>query len=202
MCLVAGTPALADTAVASRVVASPGGMARATIAPGDGDASVLVEHREGEGWRQAWRGRLQAGAAGQVLLDDGGHLLAFDDATREGEHAIVLYAASGQLLRAVDLGEFLPQDYLRALPRDAGILHWRGATAPTAAQAVAVFDVAAPGGGALRFSIGFDDGLVRTAQIREYLAAADQARALAAKQRDVAEPVAAAAVAGGPLGSR
>jgi len=113
---------------------------------------------------------------GQVFADSG-RMVAFHEESAAGEHAIQLFDAQGKLVRDLALGDFLPKDYIAALPHDASGLHWRGATKATGE--VVEFDVASPGAGALHFSIDLRDGLVRTAQIREYLAAADQARASA-----------------------
>lgn len=118
-----------------------------------------------------------------VLKSAYGQSLAFDDATTGGEHAIRVYDAQGKLVRELDLADFLPRDYVQALPHDAAGLHWRREVHLVDAQQ-AEFSVtlpgAAEGGDALHFSIDLQDGTVRTEQIREYLAAADQARSLAA----------------------
>jgi len=116
----------------------------------------------------------------QVLVSTDGHKLVFDEASLSGEHAIALYDANGKLVRDLALGDFLPADYVRVLARD-GQLHWRG-DAAVAAQDSADFSVSVPGAnaGPLHFSIDLRDGLVRTSEIREYLAAADVARSLAA----------------------
>jgi hypothetical protein len=112
-----------------------------------------------------------------------GQSLAFDDASTAGEHAIRVYDAQGKLVRDLDLADFLPGEYVRALPHDAAGLHWRREVHLVDAQQ-AEFSVPVPGAAqgaqALSFSIDLQDGTVRTSQIREYLAAADQARRLAA----------------------
>jgi hypothetical protein len=119
-------------------------------------------------------------APAQVLVSADGHKLVFDEASISGEHAIALYDANGKLVRELALGDFLPADYVHVLARD-GQLHWR-ADAAVAAQDSADFSVPVPGAdaGSLHFSIDLRDGLVRTSEIREYLAAADAARSLAA----------------------
>jgi hypothetical protein len=162
---------------AAQLLSSPKGQARASFDAG----AVTVERRVGQGWQLAWRGALpRAVVAGGAMLGDDGALLVFDQVSPQGEHAIALRDAQGRLVRELDLGEFLPAAYIHALPRGADGLHWRSAA--EMAGGLAEFSVPAPGegGGALRFSIDLRDGSVRTAQIREYLAAADAARALEA----------------------
>ena len=118
-----------------------------------------------------------------------GRLVAFDDGTTGGEHAIRVYDAQGKLVRELALADFLPADYVRALPRSESGLQWRRDAKLAPSQASVDFSVAVPGEGeALSFSIDLRDGVVRTSQIREYLAAADQARTIAAN------PLATAAV--------
>jgi len=182
MCL-AGAPALAGTpAVPAQVLASPGGGARATLVPQAQGAIVTVERRDGAAWRSAWQGELRNAQVADLRLDDDGRLLAFDEGSAEGEHAIALYDAEGRLVRELALTDFLPRAYVHALAQDASGLHWRNEAA-IAAQDSVEFSVPVPAAGAgtpaLQFSIDLHDGLVRTAQIREYLAAADAARTLA-----------------------
>jgi hypothetical protein len=118
---------------------------------------------------------------GQVFAE-GGRMVAFNEESVLGKHAIQLFDAQGKLVRDLSLADFLSKDYIAALPSDAAGLHWRRDT-KLVGDAVE-FDVVVPGaeGASLHFSIDVNDGLVRTAQIREYLAAADQARSLAAAQ--------------------
>lgn len=122
--------------------------------------------------------------AGTILADDGKRL-EFDDAFG-GQHAIRLRDAQGRLVRDLDLGVFLPAAYVSALPRGEARLHWLRQFKSVAGEDRVEFTVPTPGsaagvtGPALHFSIDLRDGSVRTAQIREYLAALDEARALEA----------------------
>ena len=114
----------------------------------------------------------------ELRAADGG-LVSFDDGTTGGEHAIRLYDAQGTLVRELALVDFLPADYVRALPRDDSGLQWRRDAKLAPSQAAVDFSVAVPGADeALDFSIDLRDGVVRTSQIREYIAAAEQARTL------------------------
>jgi len=126
----------------------------------------------------ALAGTAAAPEPAQVLAAADGHRLVFDEGSMAGEHAIALYDAEGKLVRELALGDFLPADYVHALSR-GGKMQWRS-DAAVAAQDAAEFSVLVPGGApALQFSIDLRDGVVRTSQIREYLAAADAARTLA-----------------------
>jgi hypothetical protein len=121
-------------------------------------------------------------AAGNAILSGADRRLILDGSSAEGVHALRLEDAQGKVVREVDLGAFLPASYVHALPRDGASLRWwRTAKLDAAAQQV-WFRVPVPAAGAngpeLEFSIDLRDGSVRTAQIREYLAAVDAARAL------------------------
>jgi hypothetical protein len=121
-------------------------------------------------------------AAGHAILAGADRRLILDGSSAEGAHALRLEDAQGKVVREVDLGAFLPASYVHALPREGAALRWwRTAKLDAAAQQV-WFRVPVPAAGAngpeLEFSIDLRDGSVRTAQIREYLAAVDAARAL------------------------
>ena len=121
-------------------------------------------------------------AAGQVLVADDGRRVSFDDSAIDGGHAIRVFDAQGKLVRELDLADFLPKDYVGALVHDDGGLQWRRDASLSAGMDAAEFSVAVPGAAAdsLHFSIDLRDGVVRTSEIREYLAAADAVRAKAA----------------------
>jgi len=125
-------------------------------------------------------------AAGDATLVDGGRQVSLARADEDGRHALRLQDAQGRIVRELDLAGFLPAAYVQALPRDdRGLQWWREAKLDRANHRVD-FSVPVPGsaagasGPALQFSIDLRDGAVRTTQIREYLVAADQARALVA----------------------
>jgi len=118
-----------------------------------------------------------APVARQVLVADGGQRVALDAETADGAHAIRVFDAQGKLVRDVALGDFLPKDFVAVLPHEGQGLHWLGQA--KLAEGAVEFSVAVPEApAALHFSIDLRDGVVRTSEIREYLAAADQARAL------------------------
>jgi hypothetical protein len=188
LCLASASAWAGTPAMASWSLASPKGEARASFAPGAGGlATVVVEQRTQKGWTLAWRRALRPDfTASSALLADDGRLLIFADAAAGRGAAIVVHDARGRLVRELDLGLFLPPAYVQSLPRDESGVHWRRDATLAVAQDRAEFSVAVPGsaagatGPALHFSIDFRDGRVRTAQIREYLVAADRARTLVA----------------------
>jgi len=122
---------------------------------------------------------LGAQAMAATSISDEGRSVSFDEQAMDGAHAIRVQDRQGHILRELTLADFLPAAYVRVLPRGESGLRWlRGATLDRAQHRVD-FKVAAPAGdAALAFSIDLRDGRVRTAQIREYLAAANAAREL------------------------
>ena len=125
-------------------------------------------------------------APGDATLVDRGRQVSLAPAADDGRHALRLQDAQGRVVRELDLAAFLPAAYVHSLPRDdRGLQWWREAKLDRANHRVDL-SVPVPGsaagasGPALHFSIDLRDGTVRTAQIREYLDAADQARALVA----------------------
>ena len=124
----------------------------------------------------------QADAAdGVVLVGEDGHRVAFDDSNVDGAHAIRLFDAQGKLVREMDLADFLPKHYVGALAHDEGGLKWRREASLAEGEDAVEFSVAVPGASedSLHFSIDLRDGVVRTSEIRKYLAAADATRAKA-----------------------
>ena len=121
----------------------------------------------------------EASAAAQVLASADGRRVAFDDSAIDGGHAIRVFDADGKLVRELDLADFLPKHYVGALAHDDGGLKWRRGASLAADKGAVEFSVAVPGADedALHFSVDLQDGVVRTSEIREYLAAADAARA-------------------------
>ena len=111
-----------------------------------------------------------------------GRRVDFDGAI-DGSHAIRLLDERGALVRELHLADFLPAEFVDALPREQGRLRWMHGAARQATPDSVDFVVDVPGavdGAVLHFSIDLRDGLLRTTQLREYLAAADRARALVA----------------------
>jgi hypothetical protein len=123
-------------------------------------------------------------AVGHATLIAADRTVVLDGASAAGAHAIRLQDAQGGVVREVDLLAFLPASYVHNLPREGEALRWWRTAKLDAARQQVFFSVPAPGSGAgatgpgLEFSIDLRDGSLRTAQIREYLAAVDASRAL------------------------
>lgn len=103
----------------------PGGVA------GDTRSSAIgtMEHCTAGACRRAWRRPLLNDVApvdavvtndGRVITFDNWHSMGF------GATAVVIYNAQGAPLRRLSLPEFLPRDYVIALPRTVSSLDWRG----------------------------------------------------------------------------
>lgn len=99
----------------------------------EGDAQVSaigsMEHLESGRWLLVWTQPLSneispvaalASNSGQAVTFDNWHSLG------HGTNAVAIYDARGELVRAVGLADFLPEAYVRALPRTVSSVHWRG----------------------------------------------------------------------------
>jgi hypothetical protein len=151
------------------VVQSPAGTARVTITPNmdygprathKGWARARVERRAGDGtWRKVWQGSLvnRTAPVDALVSDDGATLVTFDNhhAMGIGVDVVVIYDATGHVVRSLTLDQVLPAAYVDALPRSVSSLWWRG-------PASAIVD----GGRTLRIDVVFpgDDG--RTGKTR------------------------------------
>ncbi|KGQ19298.1 hypothetical protein LF41_2946 [Lysobacter dokdonensis DS-58] len=104
---------------------TPGGV------PGSKQTSAVgtMEHRVGTTWQKVWREKLRNDVApveaialpgGVAMTLDNWHSMGF------GKDVVVLYDAKGAVTASYALDDFLPKDYVRALPRTVSSLHWRG----------------------------------------------------------------------------
>lgn len=98
---------------------------------GDTQASAVghMEHLDKGHWRMVWTQPLgnevspvdaMASNAGQAVTFDNWHSMGY------GNNAVAIYDAKGKLVRAVGLTDFLPKEYVHALPRSVSSIHWRG----------------------------------------------------------------------------
>lgn len=98
---------------------------------GDRQTSAIgrMEHREDGRWRIAWTQPLgnevspvdaMASDTGQAVTFDNWHGMGF------GSNAIAIYDAEGRPVRAMGLADFLPEEYVDALPHSVSSIHWRG----------------------------------------------------------------------------
>lgn len=105
---------------------APGGVA------GDARASAVgsMEHCTAGACRPVWRRALLNDVAPvDAVVTNSGRVITFDNwhSMGYGADAVVIYTPRGAPLRRLSLPEFLPRDYVIALPRSVSSLHWRGA---------------------------------------------------------------------------
>jgi hypothetical protein len=97
----------------------------------DGQASAMgrMEHLEHGKWSVVW-GRPLVNDVSPVdaLVSNDGRAVTFDNwhGMGYGDDAVVIYDAEGKAIRQMGLSEFLPKEYIRALPHSVSSLHWRG----------------------------------------------------------------------------
>ncbi len=78
---------------------------------------------------RSWRRNLfNAVAPVSVIVTDDGHVMTLDNWSSMGfgPHAVVLYDPAGSPVANYALTDFLPEEYVMALPRSVSSLHWRG----------------------------------------------------------------------------
>ncbi|MBD58793.1 MAG: hypothetical protein CL808_01540 [Citromicrobium sp.] len=90
---------------------------------------ALLERRANDGsWSQVWLTRLvnNVSPVSALVADDGSHIVTFDNwhSVGFGEHVIVIYNARGELIRSIQLSDFLPQAYIDALPTSTSSMRW------------------------------------------------------------------------------
>jgi hypothetical protein len=86
-----------------------------------------MEHLEGGKWRKAWeKPLLNEVSPVSAIVSPSGTTVTFDNwhSMGYGNHAIVIYDERGTLVRAMSLEEFLPADYIRALPHSVSSIRW------------------------------------------------------------------------------
>lgn len=77
----------------------------------------------------SWQRNLLNGVAPvSVVVTDDGHVMTLDNWTSMGfgPHVVVLYDPTGSPVAKYALTDFLPKEYVKALPRSVSSLHWRG----------------------------------------------------------------------------
>jgi hypothetical protein len=105
--------------------AQPGGV------PGSSQASAMgtMERRVEGAWHRVWQRPLRNDVAPvDAVALPGGAAMTLDNwhSMGYGKDAVVLYDAQGAAQAAYALTDFLPADYVRALPRTVSSVHWRG----------------------------------------------------------------------------
>lgn len=125
------------------------GKPNAGAPPGEPRSSAIgtMERKEGRSWRQVWREPLRNEVAPvDALAIPGGGAATFDNwhSMGFGRNVVVIYDAGGRVLASHALIDFLPREYVRALPRSVSSLHWRGEPRVSADGRVLTVPVAIP----------------------------------------------------------
>lgn len=101
----------------------------------------ILEQQDGGGqWSVVWRRALinEVSPVSAVVADQGGYAATFDNwhSMGFGANVVVIYGAGGTLVRAMSLEDFLPRDYIEALPRSVSSLWWSGEHAISAERLI------------------------------------------------------------------
>ena len=112
-------------------------------------ARGLLERQEADGrWVTLWTKPLvnDVSPVSAIVANGGGHVVTFDNwhAMGWGDDAVAIYGADGGLVRAMGLTAFLPEDYVKALPRSVSSIHWSGKHALSAAGDRLVLEIVVP----------------------------------------------------------
>lgn len=97
--------------------------------PGDTrtHASARMERREREQWSTVWTGPLTNEVAPvAAIVSSTGQATTFDNwhTVGWGDNVVVIYDTRGQVVRSMGLKDFLPADYVKALPRSVSSVWW------------------------------------------------------------------------------
>lgn len=91
---------------------------------------VLEKRLDGEHWQTVWESDLINDVApGEILIGETGRYVAtFDNwhSIGNGDDVIVIYDTHGTSARTFGLKDFLPMDYIAALPRSVSSTYWSG----------------------------------------------------------------------------
>lgn len=107
------------------------GKERSGSVPGSNQASAMgtMERRIDGAWQPVWERPLRNDVAPVAAVAlPGGEAMTLDNwhSMGHGQGAVVLYNAQGTAVAAYALTDFLPKDYVRALPRSVSSINWRG----------------------------------------------------------------------------
>lgn len=106
-----------------------GGKERAGQNPnGSALAGGKLEIKERNHWRVLWDGALvnDVSPTRALVANRGTHVVTFDNwhSVGFGNDVVVIYDEVGKVVRAMGLKDFLPEDYVQALPRSVSSIHW------------------------------------------------------------------------------
>ena len=92
-------------------------------------ALAHMEHQKSGRWVTVWNEALVNEVSPvDALALNGGRAVTFDNwhSMGYGKNAIAIYDVNGKLVRAVGLSDFLPTEYIHALPHSVSSIEWRG----------------------------------------------------------------------------
>lgn len=91
-------------------------------------AMGLMERRVGKHWQQVWQRPLRNDVAPvNAIALPGGAAMTLDNwhSMGIGRDTVVLYDTQGMVMASYALTDFLPREYVLALPRSVSSIHWR-----------------------------------------------------------------------------
>lgn len=90
-------------------------------------ARGLMEHLEQGRWRVVWNEPLLNEVSPvEAIVSSSGQIVTFDNwhGTGYGKNVVVIYDLRGKPVRSMGLGDFLPKQYMDALPRSVSSIFW------------------------------------------------------------------------------
>lgn len=118
---------------------------------GQDNANIVLEKLGPDGkWSIIWqRPLLNDVAPVEALVSKSGKfVVTFDNwhSTGYGDNVVVIYGADGDLVRSMQLTDFLPNELIQALPASTSSLHWSGRHVITDDETKLILKVRVPGG--------------------------------------------------------
>lgn len=110
-------------------------------------ARGMMERWKNGGWRVVWdKPLLNEVSPVNAVVSSSGKAVTFDNwhSMGYGPDTVVIYDVHGRVVRALALEDFLPGEYVRALPRTASSIHWSGGHYITADDQRLVLRVVVP----------------------------------------------------------
>lgn len=93
-------------------------------------ARGVLERKTRTGWTVIWDRALVNNVAPVTALtaNSGRYVVTFDNwhSVGFGDHVVVIYGPDGSVIRSLSLEDFLPADYVKALPRSISSIYWSG----------------------------------------------------------------------------
>jgi hypothetical protein len=119
--------------------------------PGGVDkANMVLERKQASGkWQILWQRPLLNDVApvSTLISKSGKYVVTFDNwhSMGHGDNVVVIYGPDGKLIRSMALSDFLPKEYISALPGSVSSLHWSGKHRISADEEALTLEVRFPG---------------------------------------------------------